>query len=134
MPERQPKCRTAKITCTFSELHTLPHKLAGKRCIGVHNSGSLQPSLYQCAMVCYHFITRQVTFVGISLTLRGVIFGQLSELYETHACREYLENWHQLRKYCGYRQNHIPQLVDVDAYLRRETRYGTSYDVTDIRL
>ncbi|XP_043195262.1 tryptophan 5-hydroxylase 1-like [Amphibalanus amphitrite] len=53
----------------------------------------------------------------------GVIFSQLSELYETHACKEYLENWRELRKYCGYRQNHIPQLVDVDAYLRQRTGF-----------
>ncbi|XP_037093926.1 LOW QUALITY PROTEIN: tryptophan 5-hydroxylase 1-like [Pollicipes pollicipes] len=53
----------------------------------------------------------------------GVIFRELSELYETHACQEYLENWRQLRRYCGYRHNHIPQLADVDAYLRQRTGF-----------
>ena len=31
--ERPPKCRTAEIACTISELHVLSPKLAGKRCI-----------------------------------------------------------------------------------------------------
>ena len=30
MPEPPPKYRTAEIACTFSELHALPPKLAGK--------------------------------------------------------------------------------------------------------
>ena len=34
MPERPPKCRTAEIACTISELHALSPKLAGKRCTG----------------------------------------------------------------------------------------------------
>ena len=31
-PKRPPKCRTAEIACTISEMHAVPPKLAGKTC------------------------------------------------------------------------------------------------------
>ena len=31
-PDRPPNCRTAEVACTFSEMHALSPKLAGKRC------------------------------------------------------------------------------------------------------
>ena len=42
MPERPPKCRTAKIACTISELHALPPKLDGKMCTN--------------SIICYHYL------------------------------------------------------------------------------
>jgi hypothetical protein len=34
---------------------------------------------------------------------RGTVFRELHKLYVVYACKEYLENWPQLVKYCGYR-------------------------------
>ncbi|XP_056632010.1 tryptophan 5-hydroxylase 1 [Diorhabda sublineata] len=54
----------------------------------------------------------------------GTVFRELKILYEKHACREYLENWPQLVKYCGYREDNIPQLQDVNVFLKRKTGFS----------
>lgn len=48
----------------------------------------------------------------------GVVFRELARLYPTHACREYLKNLPLLSKYCGYREDNVPQLEDVSLFLR----------------
>lgn len=51
------------------------------------------------------------------------MFRELQKLYQSHACKEYLENWPQLVKYCGYREDNIPQLQDVSVFLKRKTGF-----------
>ncbi|CAL4108862.1 unnamed protein product, partial [Meganyctiphanes norvegica] len=53
----------------------------------------------------------------------GTIFCELHKLYPTHACKEYNELWPDLVKYCGYREDNIPQLYDIDNYLKRKTGF-----------
>ncbi|CAG9863604.1 unnamed protein product [Phyllotreta striolata] len=53
----------------------------------------------------------------------GTVLRELQKLYEKHACKEYLENWPQLVKYCGYREDNIPQLQDVSSFLKRKTGF-----------
>ncbi|XP_069692663.1 tryptophan 5-hydroxylase 1 [Periplaneta americana] len=53
----------------------------------------------------------------------GTVFRELHKLYVVHACKEYLENWPQLVKYCGYREDNIPQLQDVNVFLKRKTGF-----------
>lgn len=57
------------------------------------------------------------------LTSRGIVFRELHRLYTLHAVPEYMENWPQLVKYCGYREDNLPQLQDVSTFLKRKTGF-----------
>ncbi|XP_052807397.1 tryptophan 5-hydroxylase 1-like isoform X2 [Mya arenaria] len=52
----------------------------------------------------------------------GVVFRELTKLYPTYACREYMRNWPLLQQ-CGYREDNIPQLQDVSEFLKARTGF-----------
>ncbi|XP_054720819.1 LOW QUALITY PROTEIN: tryptophan 5-hydroxylase 1-like [Uloborus diversus] len=53
----------------------------------------------------------------------GTVFSHLKKLYPTHACKEFMENFNLLIKFCGYRNDNIPQLEDVSRFLKQRTGF-----------
>ncbi|XP_015681635.1 tryptophan 5-hydroxylase 1 isoform X2 [Protobothrops mucrosquamatus] len=65
----------------------------------------------------------KVKFTEEEIKTWGTVFRELNKLYPTHACREYLKNLPLLSKYCGYREDNIPQLEDVSLFLKERTGF-----------
>lgn len=48
-----------------------------------------------------------------------VIYNKLTQLFPTHACREFNRVFPLLRENCGMREDNIPQLEDISQYLQK---------------
>lgn len=46
------------------------------------------------------------------------VFGEVTKLYPTHACREHNHIFRLMIENCGYREDNIPQLEDVSNFLK----------------
>lgn len=54
----------------------------------------------------------------------GTVFKTLKALYKTHACYEHNHIFPLLEKYCGFREDNIPQLEDVSQFLQSKSTSG----------
>lgn len=54
----------------------------------------------------------------------GTVFRTLKSLYKTHACHEHNHIFPLLEKYCGFREDNIPQLEEVSQFLQSKSRGG----------
>lgn len=59
-----------------------------------------------------------VDYTATEIETWGKVFGKLTNLYPTHACREHNHVFPLLIDNCGYREDNIPQLQDVSDFLR----------------
>ena len=60
----------------------------------------------------------RVKYTEDEINTWGTIFSKLTELYPTHACREFNHVFPLLVENCGFRVDNIPQLEDVSNFLQ----------------
>uniref|UniRef100_A0A493TAQ5 Biopterin-dependent aromatic amino acid hydroxylase family profile domain-containing protein n=1 Tax=Anas platyrhynchos platyrhynchos TaxID=8840 RepID=A0A493TAQ5_ANAPP len=64
----------------------------------------------------------KIEFTEEEVKTWGTVYQELNKFYPAHACREYLKHL-PLLKYCGYRENNIPQLEDVSLFLKERAGF-----------
>ncbi|XP_022104514.1 protein henna-like isoform X2 [Acanthaster planci] len=65
----------------------------------------------------------RVTYTINEIKTWGTVFGKVTELFPTHACREFNHMFPLLVENCGYREDNIPQLEDVSNFLKDRTGF-----------
>jgi phenylalanine-4-hydroxylase len=51
------------------------------------------------------------------------IFDNLTPLHKKHACKEHNDSFEDIKKNCGFQRNNIPQIDDINDYIRDKTGF-----------
>ena len=54
----------------------------------------------------------------------NVVLNNLEPLLKRFACKKYLTIWPKIKKECGYDDNNIPQISDINNYLNKKTDFS----------
>uniref|UniRef100_F6PGY3 phenylalanine 4-monooxygenase n=2 Tax=Ciona intestinalis TaxID=7719 RepID=F6PGY3_CIOIN len=65
----------------------------------------------------------RVTYTEEERKTWGTIFNKLTNLFPTHACREFNRVFPLLQENCGYTADSIPQLEDISQFLQKTTGF-----------
>jgi phenylalanine-4-hydroxylase len=64
-------------------------------------------------------VPERVEYTDAEIDTWGTVLRKLRELYPSHACHEYNEVLDDI----GFAPDHVPQLADIDSYLREKTGF-----------
>ncbi|KAK1168874.1 tyrosine hydroxylase 2 [Acipenser oxyrinchus oxyrinchus] len=65
----------------------------------------------------------RVEYTPEEIAIWREVYHTLSNIYPTHACKQYLDAFQLLEKHSGYREDNIPQLQDVSRFLKEKTGF-----------
>uniref|UniRef100_A0A8B9ZER4 Biopterin-dependent aromatic amino acid hydroxylase family profile domain-containing protein n=1 Tax=Anas platyrhynchos TaxID=8839 RepID=A0A8B9ZER4_ANAPL len=89
-------------------------------CCAGYLAGSRRSHYFKCYS-CGDPVPK-IEFTEEEVKTWGTVYQELNKFYPAHACREYLKHL-PLLKYCGYRENNIPQLEDVSLFLKERAGF-----------
>ena len=92
------------------------------------SSSTLAPALLQTNISCLYPSGQPIPRVEYTEEEKktwGIVFRTLKSLYKTHACYEHNHIFPLLEKYCGFREDNIPQLEEVSQFLQSKSTSGS---------
>lgn len=92
------------------------------------SSSTLAPALQQTNISCLYPSGQPIPRVEYTEEEKktwGIVFRTLKSLYKTHACYEHNHIFPLLEKYCGFREDNIPQLEEVSQFLQSKSTSGS---------
>ncbi|CAH8644046.1 unnamed protein product [Heterobilharzia americana] len=65
----------------------------------------------------------EVQYTEEEIETWGTVFQKMKSMHSTKACKEYIDGFQLLEKYCNYNSDSIPQLKTVSAFMQRTSGF-----------